>query len=158
MKMDTIKLAFISLIGTLCLVGACENLGQLYNLDLYYAYAESGSDGYFSFSKSLDQTPGETLFNLYLSIFLINLIGLIAGSILTVLVLKQVKYRWLIALGVFIFSYLLMFLGMTDFLIFAGWVSGVATSLAITALLLLAVGISLFLMQFRIKTRIIGRN
>ena len=136
------KLLLIHIVSIFLIIGAFENIGILYNLELTEDIIEFGVvDGSKIYAEENDITPGEAISNMGLSVQLICITGLLIGTGLSIIKSRKFNDSLLNQGIMFILGFLFIRFDISNYLQFQSIFQSRDISLIISALVLIALGL-----------------
>lgn len=145
MKKVSIPFIAIYLIGTLLIIGAFENIGLLYNLDLIDSIIHRGQvDGLQKYAEQNKVSEGSVLTTLLYSTHLIPQIGLLIAVALAILIARKRNISLVNPTILLILGFLLIRFDYSKFLQFPHLFSRIDVSLIVSSILLILTGAFIF--------------
>ncbi len=136
------KLLLIHLVSIFLIIGAFENIGILYNLELTEYLIEFGIDnGLKIYAEENDITQGEAITNMGLSVQLICIAGLLIGTGLSIIKSRKFNISLLNQGILFILGFLFIRFDISNYLQFQSIFQSRDISLIIATLVLIALGL-----------------
>jgi hypothetical protein len=143
MKINSVLL-LIHLLATIFIVGAFENIAQFFNSDLAIVMAEKGEKiGMMEYAEMNNLTLGDLLHQVILTSEGIPLIGLIIGSLISLIIIKRKKLNVINALFILVLGFLIVRLNLTEHLILLFPFGSIKLKLLVTASILMSLGITM---------------
>lgn len=137
MKKIDLKFILLHLVAIFLIIGAFENIGLIYNLDLVSSFNEFGyENGLKTYSELTNITQGEAITNLLISTQIISLLGLIIGIAASIIIARRFRISLINSGVLFVLGFWLIQFDVSNYLQFQSIFSRTDMSLITAALIL----------------------